>query len=525
MSSVFRGSQDSCRRGDLDLQMYSCMIATPSRAPLYKSTSFTTFTFSATAKASLLNARVLEGGGLPPRRLQSHEPPKDLLPPIAHATAADGSQGVSASVLARTLLVHAVSVSQGLSGAWSMVRLFLAIYIRFCICSHRIGGMSVHLYIRSPTPEHGHDCALCFRVKMEHTVTEFNEEYRSLPTRLHVGLLAAPPQEKHWLFLKRGHVCFVFCPRRTVGSHQIDFCGHLGVQLSGVLIGVASTVNRRLAGHGINRYLGSPMQSCVVVWNDTVAGCYASTECPHRGEGARGLSRTTVPAGSHIGGIFQIIVIKTARCEAGPVILPERASSSLRMRVMPPRITDFRHEKSRYGRKLRQEVRRLLACAYDSPNTNGLAKPMLYIPAVCVATSWSVGPLAERLVELYRYQIRDKRLGRRAFNHADSNFNLARLLDMADKELDCQTPVQAAREAHKGSVAKLLLRQQCIGSRRASCDDPQTLESTQQLCLRREQQAASLLAPSWFSYRGPYPLRSPTVIAKMMLPPFTAIAK
>lgn len=82
------------------------------------------------SKASLLNARVLEGGGLPPRRLQSHEPPKGLLPPIAHATAADGSQGVSASVLARTPLVHAVSVSQGLSGAWSMVRLFLAIYVR-----------------------------------------------------------------------------------------------------------------------------------------------------------------------------------------------------------------------------------------------------------------------------------------------------------------------------------------------------------------------------------------------------------
>ncbi|KAI5823169.1 hypothetical protein K523DRAFT_376966 [Schizophyllum commune Tattone D] len=389
--SVFRGSQDSCRRGDLDLQMQSCMIAAPSRAPLYKSTSFTTFTFSATAKASLLNARVLEGGGLPPRRLQSHEPPKVLLPPIAHATAADGSQGVSASVLARTPLVHAVSVSQGLSGAWSMVRLFLAIYVRSptpfarASCSHRIGGMSEHLYIRRcdpPTLGHEHHCALCFRVRMEHTVAEFNEEYRSLPTRLHARAVGRAP-EKRWLFLKRGHVCFVFRPRRTVGSHQIDFCGHLGAQLSGVLIGVASTVNRRLAGHGINRYLGSPMQSCVVVWNDTVAGCYASTECPRRGEGARGEC------------IFQIIVIKTARCEAGPVILPD---------------------KSRYDRKLRQEVRRLLACAYDAPNTNGLAKPMLYIPAVCIATSWTL-----------RDQIRDKRPGRRAFDAADSNFNFARV--------------------------------------------------------------------------------------------------
>ncbi|KAL1736392.1 hypothetical protein EV714DRAFT_279722 [Schizophyllum commune] len=422
------------------------MIAAPSRAPLYKSTSFTTFTFSATAKASLLNARVLEGGGLPPRRLQSHEPPKVLLPPIAHATAADGSQGVSASVLARTPLVHAVSVSQGLSGAWSMVRLFLAIYVRSptpfarASCSHRIGG-------------HEHDCALCFRVRMEHTVAEFNEIYRSLPTRLQ-----ARAQEKRWLFLKRGHVCFVFRPRRTVGSHQIDFCGHLGAQLSGVLIGVASTVNRRLAGHGINRYLGSPMQSCVVVWNDTVAGCYASTECPRRGEGARGESRTTAPAGSHIGGIFQIIVIKTARCEAGPVILPD---------------------KSRYGRKLRQEVRRLLACAYDAPNTNGLAKPMLYTPAVCVATSWTLRTLAERLVELCRYQIRDKRPGRRAFDRADSNFNFARVLD-------CQTPVQAALGAHKGIVAKLLSRQQCIG------------KATLKLCLCWEQHAASLLAPSSF---------------------------
>ncbi|KAL1710136.1 hypothetical protein EV121DRAFT_275713 [Schizophyllum commune] len=427
------------------------MIAAPSRAPLYKSTSFTTFTFSATAKASLLNARVLEGGGLPPRRLQSHEPPKDLLPPIAHATAADGSQGVSASVLARTPLVHAVSVSQGLSGAWSMVRLFLAIYVRSptpfarASCSHRIGGMPEHLYIRRcdpPTPGHEHDCALCFRVRMEHTVAEFNEEYRSLPTRLHARAVGRAP-EKRWLFLKRGHVCFVFRPRRTVGSHQIDFCGHLGAQLSGVLIGVASTVNRRLAGHGINRYLGSPMQSCVVVWNDTVAGCYASTECPRRGEGARGESRTTAPAGSHIGGIFQIIVIKTARCEAGPVILPD----------------------------LLQEVRRL---------------------TLLLATS----PL---------YQIRDKRPGRRAFDAADSNFNFARVLG-------CQTPVQAALDAHKGIVAKLLSRQQCIGSRRASCDNLPTPEETQLLCLRWEQQAASLLAPS-------------CIIAKMMLPPFTAIAK
>ncbi|KAL1756334.1 hypothetical protein FB107DRAFT_290160 [Schizophyllum commune] len=476
MSSVFRGSQDSCRRGDLDLQMQSCMIAAPSRAPLYKSTSFTTFTFSATAKASLLNARVLEGGGLPPRRLQSHEPPKVLLPSIAHATAADGSQGVSASVLARTPLVHAVSVSQGLSGAWSMVRLFLAIYVRSptpfarASCSHRIGGMSEHLYIRRcdpPTPGHEHGCALCFRVRMEHTVAEFNEEYRSLPTRLHARAVGRAP-EKRWLFLKRGHVCFVFCPRRTVGSHQIDFCGHLGAQLSGVLIGVASTVNRRLAGHGINRYLGSPMQSCVVAWNDTVAGCYASTECPRRGEGARGKSRTTAPAGSHIGGIFQIIVIKTARCEAGPVILPD---------VHPLPFGYFRHEKSRYGRKLRQEVRRLLACAYDAPNTNALAKPMLYIPAVCVATSWTIRALSERLVELCRYQIRDKRPGRRAFDRADSNFNFARVLG-------CQAPVQAALDAHKGIVAKLLSRQQCIGSRRASCDNLPMPEETQLLCLR-----------------------------------------
>ncbi|KAL1695961.1 hypothetical protein GGG16DRAFT_121290 [Schizophyllum commune] len=472
MSSVFRGSQDSCRRGDLDLQMQSCMIAAPSRAPLYKSTSFTTFTLSATAKASLLNARVLEGGGLPPRRLQSHEPPKDLLPPIAHATAADDSQGVSASVLARTPLVHAVSVSQGLSGAWSMVRLFLAIYVRSptpfarASCSHRIGGMSEHLYIRRcdlPTLGHEHHCALCFRVRMEHTVAEFNEEYRSLPTRLHARAVGRAP-EKRWLFLKRGHVCFVFRPRRTVGSHQIDFCGHLGAQLSGVLIGVASTVNRRLAGHGINRYLGSPMQSCVVVWNDTVAGCYASTECPRRGEGARGESRTTAPAGSH-------------------------------RRIMPPRITDFRHEKYRYGRKLRQEVRRLLACAYDAPNTNALAKPMLYTPAVCVATSWTLRALAERLVELCRYQIRDKRPGRRAFDRADSNFNFARVLG-------CQTPVQAALVR---SVAKLLSRQQCIGSRRASCNDLPMLGATQHFC-------------------DPI-LRSPTIIAKMMLPPFTAIAK
>ncbi|KAL1672242.1 hypothetical protein EV122DRAFT_255973 [Schizophyllum commune] len=358
------------------------MIAAPSRAPPYKSISFTTFTFSATAKASLLNARVLEGGRLPPRRLQSHEPPKDLLPPIAHATAADGSQGVSASVLARTPLVHAVSVSQGLSGAWSMVRLFLAIY---CIASPLMTAhmSSAKACYRRTLPLQG-----MFTTARYASVSGWSTLSLSVMRNIDpclpvfmLGLLAAPPQEKRWLFLKRGHVCFVFRPRRTVGSHQIDFCGHLGAQLSGVLIGVASTVNHRLAGHGINRYLGSPMQSCVVVWNDTVAGCYASTECPRRGEGARGESRTTAPAGSHIGGIFQIIVIKTARCEAGPVILPD---------VHPLPFGYFRHGKSRYGRKLRQEVRRLLACAYDAPNTNGLAKPMLYTPAVCVATSWTL---------------------------------------------------------------------------------------------------------------------------------------
>ena len=82
------------------------------------------------SKASTECARA-RGWWAPTPPVKSHEPSKVLLLPIAHATAADGSQGVSASVLARTPLVHAVSVSQGLSGAWSIVRLFLAIYVRF----------------------------------------------------------------------------------------------------------------------------------------------------------------------------------------------------------------------------------------------------------------------------------------------------------------------------------------------------------------------------------------------------------